>query len=101
MKHLFVEANLSGFGLHADDEEIVPVFSSGGQPNLAAHDHGRGPAAIRNRSFPLDIFRLTPMQRKANDVGITRGRGVSIAPRPAELGPLRPRGLTDQAEYYE
>jgi len=33
----------------------VAVLGGGGQPNLAIHYDGRGPAAIRNLGLPLDV----------------------------------------------
>ena len=53
VKHLFVEANLAGLGIHADGEEVMAILGRGGQPDLAAHHHrawtsrdGESPSSI-------------------------------------------------------
>ena len=89
VKHFFVEANLAGFGIHTDGEEVMAILRRRGQPDLAAHHHRRGPAAIGNLRFPFDVVRLAPVQREADGFGVARGRDMAIAPRPAELRPVR------------
>jgi hypothetical protein len=60
----------------------MPIGRSGGQPDLAVHDHGSGPAHIRDFRFPLDVVGLAPMQRESGRFGRRRwARGIRANPR--------------------
>ena len=82
MNQLFVEPNSTGFGIHADGEEIMAIFRRRGQPDLAAHHDRRGPAAMRNFRFPFHVVRFAPGQRQAF------GIGMAVTVRPAKLRPV-------------
>src|SRR5690349_10697320 len=81
VKQLFVEANLAGFGVHTNGKEVVAILRRRGQPDLAAHHHRGGPAAIRNLRFPFDVVRLAPMQRQAAEFLIARSRDMPVTTR--------------------
>ena len=98
VKQFLVVHDFAGFGVDADGKELVAVFGRGGQPDLAVHDHRRGPAAVRNRRLPTDVFRFAPRERQADGRRRTRRGNMTVAVRPAKLGPvgagtLSPRDL--------
>src|ERR1700722_7499337 len=65
----------------ADGEKFRAIFASGGEPDLAAPDHGRRPTHIVNRRFPDDVVRLAPVQ------GQLLASGMAVAFRAAQFGP--------------
>ena len=89
MEKLFVAEDFAGVRVHTENEEIMTILGGGGQPDLAAQDGGRGPTAIGNGGFPLDVFRFAPMQRQAGRPGVARRRDMPVAPRAPEAGPVR------------
>src|SRR5438132_45462 len=101
VKHLFVEANLSGFCIHTDGEEVMAVLRRCRQPDLAAHHHRRGPTAIRDFRFPFDVVRLAPVKRKAAELGVTWSRDMAITPWPAEFRPVRSRCRPAEGQQNE
>src|ERR1039457_5745834 len=94
VEDLLIETNLAAVGIHTGGEEVMAIVRSRGHPDLAAHHHRGGPAAIGDLRLPLDIVRLAPMQREADELGVTRRRRAAIAPGPAELRPVRSRRWT-------
>ena len=92
VKDLLVEKNGPLFLVHADGEEFVAIEGGRGKPDLPVEDDGRGPTAVRDGCFPLDVFRFAPMQRQAEQVGLAWGVRAPVAPRAAEIGPIVPRG---------
>ena len=88
MKQFLIEPHLAALGIQAEDEEIVSVLRCRGQPDLAAHHHRRGPAAIRDRRLPLHVLRLAPTQRQSGRLRILCRRGMTVAERPAKLRPI-------------
>ena len=88
MKQFPIEPHLAALGIQAEDEEIVSVLGGRGQPDLAAHHHRRGPAAIRDRRLPLHILRLAPVERQSGRLRILGRRGMTVAERPAKLRPI-------------
>src|SRR5436853_462380 len=97
VKNFFVEANFPCLLIHADDEEVMAIFSGSRQPNLAAHDHGGAPALVRDRCFPFNVVCLAPMQRKAES--FSPGGNMAVASRPAVLRPIRAKLQSTPCEY--
>src|ERR1039458_3854956 len=91
VENLLIETNLAAVRIHTDGEEVMAIVRRRGHPDLTAHHNRGGPAAIGNLRLPLDIVRLAPMQREADELGVTRRRRMAIAPGPAELRPIRER----------
>ena len=89
MKYFFVEPNLSSVGVQTDGKEIVAVLRRCGHPDLASHHNRRGPASMWERDLPFDVVRLAPVKWQTHGPGVTRRRDMAIAPRPAELWPVR------------
>jgi hypothetical protein len=89
MKKLFVEAHFSSVSIQTQDEEVVAVFSGGGQPDLAVHHNRAGPATIRDGSLPFDVLRFAPVEREADEPGVAASRDMPVAPRPAKIRPIR------------
>src|SRR6267154_4459593 len=56
VKHLFVEANLAGFGVETDGKKVMAIQRRGSQPDLAAHHYRRGPTTMRHLRFPFDVI---------------------------------------------
>src|ERR1700722_956506 len=91
MKDLLIKQNLARFLVHTDCKKVVAVDCGRGQPDLPVENDRRGPTLVRDGSFPLDVVRFAPMQRQAEQVGLSRGRRAPVAPRPAKIGPIVPR----------
>ena len=70
MENLFVEENLASVLVHGDREIIMSRFGRRGHPNLVAHNHRRGPTAIRNFRLPFDVIRFAPLQGQSDRFGL-------------------------------
>ena len=88
MKEFLVVPDLAGLGIHADDKKIVALGRGRGQPNLAAQDYRRGPAAIGDFRLPFDVVGFAPAQRQPQHGRVARAGRMSIAPGAAKLRPI-------------
>jgi len=75
----------------------MAILACRGQPDLAIHNHGRGPAEVRNGRFPGDAFRFTPLEWQVNRMRVGGSRGVAIGVRAAKFGPV---GMRDRIERH-
>src|ERR1039457_3545674 len=55
VEHLLIEMNLAAVGIHTDGEEVMAIVRGRGHPDLAAHHHRGGPAAIGDLRLPLAL----------------------------------------------
>ena len=103
VKEFFIQKDFARPGIHAEDKEIVPVRSGGGQPDLVPQHHRGGPAAPGDFRFPFDVIRLAPLERQAEHPCFSGGGHLAVAPGAAELRPIRPgreRSGCQQGQHY-
>ena len=79
---------LAGLLVEADGVHFFPVLGGIGEPDLIAHDDGRGPGASFDGSFPNHVFLFAPGSGESVGFAIGAGRIDAVSAGSAEPGPF-------------
>ena len=84
MEKFAIKKHFSGYGVHAEDEQIFSIGSGGCEPDLTVGRDGAGPSSAVDGGFPCNVLCFAPACWKS---GVICGSVVARAPviRPSYL----------------